>query len=257
MVWQHFGGKSKAVFPVVNSFLPNQSSDIEVFMKHVLSRMLMASSLMLGASLAMPSFAAENGQTKPDAARGGTLFEQGDASRGVVSCASCHNAGGDSIIEANPKLAGQHAGYIAQQLRDFRKAPDADAPVRISPVMNPMVAALTDQDIADLALYVAQQKLEQPATAGHEDLVDQGRKIWRGGLPDKKVPACAACHGANGAGIPDQYPYLSGQFSSYIAQQLELFRSGERISNEPMHDIALRLTDAEIKAVSDYAAGLR
>ena len=226
-------------------------------MKPVLSRMLVASSLMLGASLAMPSFAAENGLTKPDAVRGGNLFEQGDAARGIVSCASCHGAMGDSTIEANPKLAGQHAGYVQRQLLDFRKLPDAEAPVRVSMIMNPMVVALTDQDIADLAQYISQQKLESPATAGHEDMVDLGQQIWRGGLADKKVPSCAACHGAAGAGMPGQYPYLSGQFSSYIQQQLELFRSGERVNNEPMHDIALRLTDAEIRAVSDYAAGLR
>ncbi len=226
-------------------------------MKRVLSRMLVASSLMLGASLAMPSFAAENGLTKPDAARGGSLFEQGDAARGIVSCASCHGAAGDSAMDANPKLAGQHAAYVQRQLLDFRKLPDAEAPARVSSVMNPMVAALTDQDIADIALYVSMQKLENPATAGQENLVDLGQTIWRGGIADKKVPACAACHGATGAGIPGQYPYLGGQFSGYIAQQLENFRSGERASNEPMHDIALRLTDAEIRAVSDYAAGLR
>lgn len=226
-------------------------------MKRVLSRMLVASSLMLGASLALPSFAAEGGLAKPDAARGGSLFEQGDAARGIVACASCHGAAGDSTIEANPKLAGQHAAYIQRQLIDFRKVEGQDAPARVSSVMNPMAAPLTDQDIADISLYIAQQKLGTPATAGQEDLVDLGRSIWRGGIADKKVPACAACHGAAGAGIPGQYPSLSGQFSSYIQAQLELFRSGERMNNEPMHDIALRLTDAEIRAVSDYAAGLR
>lgn len=226
-------------------------------MKRVLSRMLVASSLMLGASLAMPSFAAENGLTKPDSVRGGSLFEQGDAARGIVACASCHGAMGDSAMDANPKLAGQHAAYVRKQLADFRKKPEAEAPARVSSIMNPLAAALTDQDIADLSLYISLQKLEKPATAGHEDLVDLGQTIWRGGIADKKVPACAACHGATGAGIPGQYPYLSGQFSGYIQHQLELFRSGERINNEPMHDVALRLTDAEIRAVSDYAAGLR
>src|SRR5690606_24187900 len=114
-----------------------------------------------------------------------------------------------------------------------------------------------DQDIADLALYISQQSLESPATATNAELVAEGQSIWRGGIAGKQVPACAACHGADGAGIPAQYPYLSGQFSGYIRQQLELFRSGERANDDTMRDIALRLTDPEIQAVSDYAAGLR
>ncbi|WP_211366223.1 c-type cytochrome [Verticiella sediminum] len=225
-------------------------------MKPVLSRMLLASSLMIGVSFVVPSHAAE-GVAKPDAKRGASLFEQGDAARGLVSCASCHGAAGDSSIEANPKLAGQPASYIQHQLRDLRPGPDGAPPVRVSPVMNPMAQPLSDQDIADLSLYIATQTVQNPATAGHEDLVELGQKIWRGGIASKNVPACAACHGADGAGIPGQYPYLGGQFSSYIQTQLEHFRSGERSSNQPMHDIALRLTDAEIRAVSDYAAGLR
>lgn len=226
-------------------------------MKRVLSRMLVASGLMLGVSLALPSYAAESGQAKPDAGRGASLFEQGDAARGIVSCASCHSAGGDSAIEANPKLAGQHAAYVQRQLTDFRKAEGAEEPARISAVMNPLAAALTDDDIRDIAAYISQQRMNEPATAGHADLVEQGQQIWRGGIAEKNVPACAACHGATGGGMPGQYPYLGGQFSSYIQKELELFRSGERANNVPMHDIALRLTDAEIRAVSDYAAGLR
>jgi len=227
-------------------------------MKRVLSRMLVASSLMLGVSLALPSFAAESGGlAKPDAARGGNLFEQGDAARGIVACASCHGAAGDSAMNANPKLAGQHAAYIQRQLIDFRPLPDSDGPARVNNIMNPIAAALTDQDIADISLYLASQQLKNPATAGHPDLVELGQSIWRGGIASKNVPACAACHAADGAGIPGQYPYLSGQFGSYIQQQLENFRSGARSNNVPMHDIALRLTDAEIRAVSDYAAGLR
>ena len=225
-------------------------------MKRVLSRMLVASGLLLGMSLALPSYAAES-EAKPDVARGGNLFEQGDAARGIVSCASCHGAGGDSTLEANPKLAGQHAGYVAAQLRAFRKNEGQEEPARFSAIMNPLAAALTDEDIRDLAAYISQQKLATPATAGQADLVDLGQEIWRGGIAAKNVPACAACHGATGAGMPGQYPYLSGQFSSYIQQQLELFRSGERANNEPMHDISIRMTDAEIQAVSDYAAGLR
>ncbi len=224
-------------------------------MKRVLSRMLVASSLMLGVSLAMPSFGAE-GPAAPDADRGANLFEQGDAARGIIACASCHGVAGDSTLEANPKLAGQSAGYIRKQLIDLR-ATDNEPPTRVSVIMNPLAAPLTDQDIADIAIYIEQQTLENPATASNPDLVDLGQKIWRGGIPSKQVPACAACHGAHGGGIPEQYPYLGGQFASYIRDQLIAFRSGERGNNEAMYDIAVRLSDPEIEAVSDYAAGLR
>ncbi len=225
-------------------------------MKRVLSRMLVASGLMLGASVALPSFAAQ-GLAKPDATRGANLYEQGDASRNLVSCASCHGAAGDSTISANPKLAGQHEGYLRRQLNDFRPGPDNAAPARVNPIMNPIAAALTDEDVANVSYYLAQQVVKTPATAGHEDLVDLGQEIWRGGIAAKGVPACAACHGATGNGMDAQYPYLGGQFGSYIEAQLEAFRSGTRTNNQPMHDIAIRMTDAEIRAVSDYAAGLR
>lgn len=225
-------------------------------MKRVLSRMLVAGGLMLGASATLPSLAAE-GPAKPDATRGANLYEQGDASRGIIACASCHGAAGDSTISANPKLAGQHEGYLRRQLNDFRPGPEGAAPARVSVVMNPLAAPLNDQDVANLAYYLAQQTVKTPATAGHEDLVELGQEIWRGGIAAKGVPACAACHGANGNGMDAQYPYLRGQFSSYIQAQLEAFRSGQRTNNQPMHDIAIRMTDAEIRAVSDYAAGLR
>lgn len=227
-------------------------------MKRVLSRMLVASGLMLGASLTVPSFAAQpQGFPSPDAERGGTLYEQGDAARGIISCASCHGEGGNSTLPANPKLAGQHYGYLHAQLIDLRQLPDAEAPARISPIMNPMAQNLTNEDIADISLYLSQQTLTEAATATNPDLVELGQKIWRGGIAEKGVPACAACHGATGSGIPAQYPYLSGQFNSYIAEQLQLFRSGERNNDEAMVDIAARMSDAEIAAVADYAAGLR
>ena len=122
--------------------------------------------------------------------------------------------------------------------------------------MTAMAQNLTPADMQNIALYLAQQPLKQPATAGQEKLVDLGQKIWRGGLPERNVPACAACHSANGAGLPGQYPRLSGQFPMYIEEQLKLFRSGDR-ANDVMHAIADRMSDADIKAVADYAAGLR
>jgi len=237
---------------------------VEVFMKRVLSRMLVASGLLLGASaLSTTSFAAEGaaGPVKPDAAKGGQLFDQGDAARGIIACASCHGAAGNSTIPVNPNLAAQSHEYLAKQLADFQVKPGAKLPVRNGAGGNPtpmtaMAQNLTPADMQNIALYLAQQPLKEPATAGQEKLVDLGQKIWRGGLPDRKVPACASCHSANGAGIPSQYPRLSGQFPMYIEEQLKLFRSGDR-KNDVMFAIADRMSDADIKAVSDYAAGLR
>jgi len=211
---------------------------------------------MLGVSIAMPSFAAE-GPAKPDAARGATLFEQGDAARGIIACASCHGAGGDGTLEANPKLAGQVGGYIRKQLIDFRPEGEGKPPARVSPIMNPIATPLTEQDILDITFYLEQQQLKNPAAASNPQLVELGQKIWRGGIASKQVPACASCHGAHGAGVPGRYPYLGGQYASYIRDQLIAFRSGARGNNTEMYNIAERLSDAEIEAVADYAAGLR
>ncbi|ARP97057.1 c-type cytochrome [Bordetella genomosp. 13] len=233
-------------------------------MKHVLSRMLVASGLLLAVSAFNVSHAAEAaaGPAKPDAAKGEQLFTQGDASRGIIACVTCHGPAGNSSIPANPNLAAQPHEYLVKQLTDFKPKDGASAPARNGPggnptPMTPLVLSMTPQDMQNVALYLSQQSLKQPATAGQKDLVDLGRKIWRGGLPDRGVPACAACHAANGAGIPSQYPRLSGQFPAYLEEQLKLFRSRERNNSAPMHEIANRMTDADIKAVADYAAGLR
>lgn len=233
-------------------------------MMRVLSRMLCASGLMLGAFVVCPSLAADTaaGPAKPDATKGAQLYDQGDASRGIVACASCHGAGGNSTIPANPNLAANPHEYLAKQLADFQTKAGAEKPARNGEGGNPtpmtaMAQNLTPEDMQNVALYLAQQPLTQPATAGHRDLVELGQKIWRGGLPDRNVPACASCHSADGAGIPGQYPRLAGQFPSYIEAQLKLFRSKDRANNPVMNDIADRMSDTDIKAVSDYAAGLR
>lgn len=233
-------------------------------MKRVLSRMIAAGGLVLGASVMSTSFAADGAPApaKPDAAKGAQLFQQGDAARGVIACITCHGPGGNSSIPANPNLAGQPHEYLAKQLHDFRTKEGAKLPTRLGPGGNPspmsaLAQPLTPQDIQNVSLYLATQQLTQPATAGHENLVELGQKIWRGGLPERNVPACASCHSPSGAGIPGQYPRLAGQFPSYLEEQLKLFRSGDRKTNEPMHTIADRMSDTDIKAVADYAAGLR
>jgi cytochrome c553 len=231
-------------------------------MKRVLSRMLGAS-LVLGAMIATPCLAADGavGPAKPDASKGQQLFEQGDSARGVIACASCHGAAGNSTIPANPNLSAQAHEYLAKQLADFKAAANG-LPARAGnggtpTIMTANVGPLTPQDMQNIALYLAEQPLKQPATATNPKLVDLGQRIWRAGLPERDVPACASCHSANAAGLPGQYPRLSGQFPSYIEEQLKLFRSGDRHNSDPMQTIANRMSDADIQAVADYAAGLR
>ena len=172
-------------------------------------------------------------------------------------CAACHAADGNSIAPANPKIAGQFPEYLEKQLRDF-KAQGGKKAARESAIMAGMVANLSDADMKGLASLYSQQKLK-PAAAADKDLAALGQKIWRGGNAASGVPACAGCHGPAGAGLPGQYPRLAGQYADYVAAQLKLFKEGGR-QNDPngaMRGVAARLTDREIRAVSEYAAGLR
>jgi len=172
-------------------------------------------------------------------------------------CAACHAADGNSTAPANPKLAGQILEYMNKQLVDF-KAQGGAKPARENPVMNGMVANLSEADMKNLAAYYAGQKLK-PAFATDKELAAQGRKIWRGGIAASGVPACAACHGPGGAGLPVQYPRLSGQFAEYVAAQLRAFRDETRANDSKgmMRAVAARMSEREIRAVAEYAAGLR
>lgn len=188
----------------------------------------------------------------------GTAAAQ-DKAKAVASqvCAACHAADGNSTAAANPKIAGQISDYLHKQLRDF-KAADGKKPLRESPVMNGMVANLSDADMKGLAAFYAGQQLK-PAAAASKELAALGQKLWRGGDAANGVPACAGCHGPAGAGMPGQYPRLSGQFADYLAQQLTLFREGKRTNdaNGTMRGVAARMNDRQIRAVAEYAAGLR
>lgn len=172
-------------------------------------------------------------------------------------CAACHAADGNSTAPANPKLAGQVSEYLEKQLRDFKPEP-GKKPRRESAVMNGMVANLSDKDFQALASYFASQALK-PAAASDKALAAQGQKLWRGGDAAAGVPACAGCHGPSGAGIPSEFPRLGGQYAEYVAAQLQGFRSGSR-ANDPsgmMRGVASHLTDAQIRALAEYVAGLR
>ena len=172
-------------------------------------------------------------------------------------CAACHGPDGNSVAPANPKIGGQFADYLEKQLRDFMPQ-KGQKPRRESAVMNGMVANLSDTDVQVLASYYGSQTLK-PAAASDKSLAGQGQKLWRGGDAAHGVPACAGCHGPSGAGIPGQYPRLGGQYAEYVTAQLQAFRSGAR-SNDPngmMRGVAAHLTDAQIRALAEYAAGLR
>ncbi len=185
----------------------------------------------------------------------------GDPAKGkaiaTTVCAACHNADGNSLIPTNPKLAGQHEGYLFKQLRNF-KGEGGKAPERVNPIMNGMVAAFDEATLRDLAAYFASQKFN-PEVAKNRDTVELAQKLYRGGNPAKGVPACAGCHGPTGAGIPAQYPRIYGQYADYTEAQLKAFRLGDRANdpNKMMRSIADRLSDADIKALADYVAGLR
>jgi len=167
-------------------------------------------------------------------------------------CAACHATDGNSASPANPVLAGQHADYTAKQLANFKSGE------RKNPVMLGMSAALSPQDMKNLGAYFEGQNPKTRA-AKNLELVKLGRQIYRGGIMAKGVAACASCHGPDGAGVPAQFPRVAGQFAEYTLAQLQAFRLGERTNdpNQMMRVISARLSDQEIKAVSEYIAGLR
>lgn len=165
-------------------------------------------------------------------------------------CVACHAADGNSTIAENPKLAGQHPEYLAKQLHEFKSGKRANA------VMSGMVAALNDQDMLNIAHWLSEQKAKT-GYASNAELVRLGERIYRGGIADRNVPACAGCHSPNGAGIPAQYPRLAGQHAVYTSAQLKAFRDGVRNNNAAMTMVAAKMNDKEIAAVADYIAGLR
>jgi cytochrome c553 len=210
---------------------------------------------LLVATLALSGavFAAEAPAAAPvkaDAAKGEALFTNGDAARSIPACASCHGAGGNSTINTNPKLSAQHESYIYKQLVDFT------TPNRNNPVMSPIAKALTEEDKRNIAAYVSAQQ-SKPNAARSKETLDLGKKIYRGGIAERGVAACASCHGANGAGIPVQYPRLAAQQADYTVAQLQGFKAGARKNSIQMTALAKRMSDEEMKAVADYIAGLK
>ena len=165
-------------------------------------------------------------------------------------CAACHAPDGNSVVTLNPKLAGQSSDYLLKQLTNFKEGTRANA------VMSGLVANLTPEEMKNLAAYFSAKNptLGQAKTNGAGSL---GEKIYRGGIAATNVPACAACHGATGAGIPKRFPRLAGQHADYTLAQMRIFRTGERANAPMMQAIAAKMSDAEMQAVADYMQGLR
>ena len=185
----------------------------------------------------------------------GNVLAAGDAEAGkgkTVACGACHGADGNSLVPSFPKLAGQHAGYLLKQMQDIKSG------ARPVPTMAGQLDAMSDQDLADIAAYFASQTPTRGATK--EVLVELGERVWRAGVREKGIAACAACHSPTGAGNgPAKYPALSGQHADYIAAALRAFRNDERTNDGDtriMRDVAARLSDKELEAVSSYASGL-
>ena len=206
----------------------------------LLAPLVMAAAL---AAFAGSAFAADEKKVaKPDLAAGEAKY--------TALCAACHAADGNSAIPANPKLAQQHPEYLVKQLQEFKGGKRANA------IMQGFASQLSDEDMRNIGYWLASKKAK-PGAAKDKELVALGERIYRGGIADRQIAACAGCHSPNGAGIPAQYPRLGGQHADYTTTQLTNFRDGVRKNNVQMTQVAAKLNDREIRALSDYIAGLR
>jgi len=188
-----------------------------------------------------PAAAPAAPKAKPDLVKGEASF---------AVCASCHGVDGNSGTPAYPKLAQQHPEYLVKQLQEYKSGKRANA------IMVGFATALSDEDMKNIAFWVTTKKAKA-GTAVDKDLAALGERIYRGGIQERQIAACAGCHSPNGAGIPSQYPRLSGQHAEYTSAQLTYFRDGTRKNNLQMSQNAAKLNDREIKALADYIAGLR
>jgi cytochrome c553 len=199
-------------------------------------------SLLCAAVAAALSFGVHAQTAKPDLAKGAAQFGQ--------VCVACHAADGNSTTPANPKLAQQHPEYLIKQLQEYKSGKRQNA------IMTGFASALSDEDMRNISYWLASQKAT-PGFAQDKDLVRLGERIYRGGISDRQIAACAGCHSPNGAGIPAQYPRLAGQHAEYTVDQMRQFRDGVRKNSVQMSQIAAHMTEREIQAVADYIAGLR
>ncbi len=170
----------------------------------------------------------------------------------AAACAGCHGPDGNSMVPQFPKLAGQHAGYIVKQLKDFKEGRRKD------PTMAPMAAPLSEADMADLAAFYREQAVK-PGKADPAK-VELGERVWRAGNEATGVPACTACHGPSGRGNPAAgFPALAGQHAAYTLKQLKAFASGARANDAGamMRTLARKMSQAEMEAVASFIEGLQ
>jgi len=189
-----------------------------------------------------------------------------DGKAKALTCTACHGPEGNSSSALWPNIAGQNAPYILAQLQAFKNSMSADhtqsgsAMSRMDPLMSSQAMLLSDQDMADLAVYF--ESLPGAAqSVDDESLLARGEALYRGGNKDSGASACLACHGPSGRGNPAaKYPALQGQHAAYTTKQLQSYASGERVTDGKtriMRDIAVRLSKEDIEAVASYVQGLK
>jgi cytochrome c553 len=196
----------------------------------------------------------ENQQHQPDPNRGAVIAAQGMGT-GAPACAQCHAFNGVSDGSgAFPRIAGQSAYYLAEQLRAFRSG------VRLNAVMSPIAKALSENDISDVTAYYS--GVNAPflplSTNTDAELHDRGKHLATIGSEEKGIPGCGNCHGADGAGESPTIPYLGGQYEHYIAFELQMWQRGFRkTSPDAMALFAKKLDDRDIAAVAAFYQQLR
>lgn len=225
-----------------------------------MKRLLMLPPLTIALLAAAPAHATETAKAP----------YMGEAAKGqpIAStvCGACHGPDGNSVVPVNPKLAGQNADYLFKQMRNFKGGGTDGKPLRTNAIMNGMIAAYSEDQMRDFAAYFSSQT-QKGEVAKNRETIPMGQKLYRAGDMSKGLPACAACHGPTGAGVPAEFPRIGGQYSDYIEVQLKAFRASgadpkdvngrDNDPNKMMRMIAVKLTDPEIKAVADYISGLR
>lgn len=185
---------------------------------------------------------------------GQKIFTQGGTQPGATACLACHGPDGLGLAAAGfPRLAGISAGYLRKQLQDFKSGS------RVSPVMQPIAQALTEEEIQAVTTTLAAMLAPKtPVITRSESPKSPGEKLALRGAWDRQIPECVMCHGPGGVGVGDAFPPLAGQSLGYLVAQLNAWRDGSR-RNDPddlMGHIAKSLSVDEIKAVADYFASV-
>ena len=214
-------------------------------MKRILTSLVLAICTSLAHASTEP-IKVESTKAEPNKAE---VAARGQQIAGAV-CIACHGLDGMSAIPANPNIAGMPEQYIAKQLALFKSG------ARKNATMQGMAANLTDADMKALGIHYFAQRPKANAAASNKALAEEGQKIFRGGIPELKIPACAGCHGGAGAGIPAIYPRLAGQWQEYTLGALKGFSTGER-KNAQMQTISSRLREKDMLALAEYIAGMR